>query len=236
MATDKTVYASKWGTINKLTELNYPKWKNDLSLVLTAMDALEIVAGEEEEQPPAGNSVAARAAQVNYRKRQANDAKAMRFSCSDAVAVFIEELRSPSEMWKTLRDHLDSTLSYMGRVSIANQFQDSRPVAGESMKSYIARLQSFFTQLAASTEAITDQALRNHIFLTVPTTFKHTIAYLKRTPEVTRATISTALTEDEQDEVQEKSLGDANLGATSGNEAYSKSGKGGKQRQSQRKT
>ncbi|KAI5856597.1 hypothetical protein BZA05DRAFT_416252 [Tricharina praecox] len=130
MATDKTVYASKWGTINKLTELNYPKWKNDLSLVLTAMDALEIVAGEEEEQPPAGNSVAARAAQVNYRKRQANDAKAMRFSCSDATPA-----RSPER--------------------------------------------------------------------------------------------------DEQDEVQEKSLGDANLGATSGNEAYSKSGKGGKQRQSQ---
>jgi hypothetical protein len=228
MATgDKTLYASKWGTIKKLTESNYPKWKNDLTAILNAMDAFEIVTGEEE-QPPAGNSVAARAAHANYRKRQANAVTAIRFSCSDAVAVFIEDLRSPAEMWKTLQDHLDSTASYMGRLNIVNKFHDARPVAGESMKAYIVRLQSYCTQIAASPEAITDQALRNHIFRTVPITFKHTISYLKRTPDVTIATISTALTEDEQDEAIESKVGDQNLDATSGTAAFAKGGKGGK--------
>ena len=41
-----TTYASKYGTITLLNRTNYTTWKSDISVVLLAANALDIVLGE----------------------------------------------------------------------------------------------------------------------------------------------------------------------------------------------
>ena len=100
-------------------------------------------------------------------------------------------------MWETLKERLDFTTSYIGRASIVTQFQNARPITGESIGTYIARLQAYRIQLQGSTEEISDQALRTHVYTTAPSAFKTTIAILKRTPDVTIPNLITALKDTE---------------------------------------
>ena len=50
-------------------------------------------------------------------------------------------------MWQILKERLDLTTSYIGRTAIVAQFQNARPIVGESISVYIARLQAFQLQL-----------------------------------------------------------------------------------------
>ena len=61
-------------------------------------------------------------------------------------------------MWQILKERLDLTTSYIGRTAIVAQFQNARPITGESISVYVARLQVFQLQLQGSTEEITEQA------------------------------------------------------------------------------
>jgi len=107
----KLYYTSKYGAIKKLNDTNYAVWKGDVTVILEAMSAFVIVSGEEE-APPAGNTVAARTAIADYRKRRVLATSAIRFSCTEEVAIYINGLSNPREMWETLNERLDSTTSY----------------------------------------------------------------------------------------------------------------------------
>jgi len=88
-------------------------------------------------------------------------------------------------MWQILKERLDLTI---GRTAIVTQFQNARPITGESIGVYVVRLQAFQLQLQGSTEEITDQALRTHDYTTAPPEFKTAIGYLKRTTGITIGT------------------------------------------------
>jgi len=174
----KTYYTSKFGSIKKLSNTNYAIWKGDVTVILQAMGAYTIVNGEEDE-PAAGNTAAARTATADYQKRRAYAISAIHFSCTDEAAIYVNGLSDPSEMWQILKERLDLTTSYIGRTAIVAQFQNVRPTVGESISVYVARLQAFQLQLQGSTEEITEQALRTHVYTTAPPEFKTAIGYLK---------------------------------------------------------
>jgi len=167
----KTYYTSKFGSIKKLSNTNYAIWKGDVTVILQAMGAYAIVNGEEDE-PAAGNTAAARTATADYQKRRAYAISAIRFSCTDEAAIYVNGLSDPSEMWQILKERLDLTTSYIGRTAIVAQFQNARPITGESISVYVARLQAFQLQLQGSTEEITEQALRTHVYTTAPPEFQ----------------------------------------------------------------
>ena len=104
----KLYYTSKYGGIKKLNDTNYALWKGDVTVILEAMNAFVIVNGEEEE-PPAGNTVAASTAIADYRKRRALATSAISFSCTEEVAIYKMGMSNPREMWETLSERLDST-------------------------------------------------------------------------------------------------------------------------------
>jgi hypothetical protein len=98
-------------------------------VILKAMNAFAIVNGKEEE-PPVSNT----AAVADYQKQHAFATSVIRFSCTEEVAIYINGLLDPREMWETLKERLDSTTSYIGRVAMVTKFQNARPATGESMR------------------------------------------------------------------------------------------------------
>ena len=229
MATDNKsstiYYKSKFGSIKKLDNSNYAIWKGDVTVILQAMGAYAIVNGEEEE-PAAGNTAAARTAIADYQKRRAYAISAIRFSCTNEAAMYVNGLTDPTEMWQILKERLDLTTSYIGRTSIVAQFQNARPIAGESISVYVARLQAFQLQLQGSTEEITEQALRTHVYTTAPPEFKTAIGYLKRTPDVTISNLITVLKETEEENKVEAAIVDSKSGT--GLYARGRGGRGGR--------
>ena len=74
------------------------------------MNAFEIIRREEPE-PPASNTVTGRQAITNYKKRVALATSAIRFSCTQAVAICIRDETDPATMWTILQKKLDATSS-----------------------------------------------------------------------------------------------------------------------------
>jgi len=142
----KTYYTSKFGSIKKLSNINYAIWTGDVTVILQAMGAYTIINGEKDE-PAAGNTATARTATADDQKRRTYAISAIRFSCTDEAAIYINGLSDPSKMWQILKERLDLTTLYIGRTAIVAQFQNARPTVGESISVYVAQLQAFQLQL-----------------------------------------------------------------------------------------
>jgi len=74
-----------------------------VTVILQVMGAYAIINGEEDE-PAAGNTAAARTATAYYQKRRAYAISAIRFSCTDEAAIYVNGLSDPSEMWQILKE------------------------------------------------------------------------------------------------------------------------------------
>jgi len=133
-----------------------------------------------------------------------------------------------SEMWQILKARLDLTTSYIGRTAIVAQFQNARPIVGESISVYVARLQAFQLQLQGSTEEITEQALRTHVYTTTPPEFKTAIGYLKRTPDVTIPNLISVLKETEEENKVEAAAAVVDSKSGTGLYARGRGGRGGR--------
>jgi len=191
------------------------------------MGAYAIINGEEDE-PAAGNTAASRTATADYQKRRAYAISAIRFSCTNEAAIYVNGLSDPSEMWQILKERLDLTTSYIGRTAIVTQFQNARPTVGESISVYVARLQAFQLQLQGSTEEITEQVLRTDVYTTAPPEFKTAIGYLKRTPDVTIPNLITVLKETEEENKVEAAAAVVDSKPRTGLYAHGRGGRGGR--------
>jgi hypothetical protein len=83
---------TEWGNIPLLTYLNYETWKETMTLVLEAVDAYDIVTGEEPEPPPID---------IDHHEWKIRAAKAkttIHLSCSPAIQFLLKGLRSPGVM------------------------------------------------------------------------------------------------------------------------------------------
>ena len=135
--------------IKKLNGTNYIEWKGDITTILNIMNAFEI-ARREEPEPLASNTVTGRQAITDYKKRVALATSAIRFSCTQAVAICICDETDPATMWTILLKKFDATSSFISRNAIATQFHSARPEEGERMSLYISRLQTYRAELQDS--------------------------------------------------------------------------------------
>jgi hypothetical protein len=223
-STDK-FYKSTYGNFEKLNKLNYTGWRAKVTGVLRSLRAYKIVTGEEQ-APPNGNSVAARAATADYDTRYAQAETTIRLSVNDDIGERLEGLEDPAEMWEILRKEFDSTASEARRMKLAIEFHGLRPEKDEKVSAYCARLIRYRKPLHRTEEEITDRALLNHIFTTVPTRYRTIVHSLKRLPreETTIERVVEELTDYEQ-LVLDDPIGDPNIGSTSGSAMYAKGGK-----------
>jgi hypothetical protein len=224
---DNTKYHTKNGVMDKLTAINYPKWRNAFTVLLRSMNALRIVQGEESEPTP-GNSATAKAASADFEKRSGQAASAILMSCSDAIAPYLEGMLDPREMWDTLAERFDSTRNTIGRTTILRQFQNARPTNGEPIANYFGRLLNYKFQLEGTNEAISDSAIKTHIFTTLPDDFNITIQFLMLQPEKNLSINDVMDALRESDETRRlmqqnnslRTVTDSNSAATSGEALY----------------
>jgi len=159
------------------------------------VDAFDIVSGEEQ-QPPAANGAAAKAALDSYRKRRGLAAHLLKHACMPNIQIYIRDLADPREIWDTMLRRLDFMASETGRAAILTRFLNTRPEPEERVGAYIARLPTYQTQLHGTEEAISDGLLKSRIYETVPPQFKSLVTILRETPNITIETIIARLSLD----------------------------------------
>jgi uncharacterized membrane protein YgcG len=221
----KIYYTSKYGAIKKLDGTNYIEWKGDISAILSVMNALQIVQGEEPE-PPASNTAAGRTITTEYAKRRALATTAIRFSCTQAIAICIRNETDPAVMWNILQKKFDATSSFVGRNAIATKFQRARPEKDEAMSIYISRLQAYRAELQGTSQEISEENLLGHIYSTCPPKFKTIVTVLKRTPDMTIEALEAGLKEAEE-ELKAEDISDAVVDSKSATGLYAQ-GRGGR--------
>ena len=221
-------YKSTYGNFEKLNKLNYTSWRAKVTGVLRSLRAYKIVTGEEQ-VPPEGNSAAARAAITDYDARYAQAETTIRLSVNDDIGERLEGVEDPVEMWEILKKEFDSTASEARRTKLAIDFHGLRLESSEKVSAYCARLIRYRKPLHATDEEITDKALLNHIFTTVPASYRTIVHSLKRLPreEITIERALEELTGYEQ-LVLDDHIGDPNTGSTSGSAMYARGKNGGK--------
>jgi len=221
-------YKSNYGSFEKLNKLNYLSWKEDVLSVLDSLKASKIVTGEEQE-PPIGNTAAMRAATADYEARSAQARTTIRFSIHEEIRERLSGLSDPAEMWEILKE-FDSSATETRRTKLAIEFHGLKPENDEKISAYCARLIRYRKPLQGTDEEITDRALLNHIFTTVPASYRTIVHSLKRLPreEATVERVVEELTDYEQLVSPNDTVGDSNTASTSGTALYAQGGKGGK--------
>jgi hypothetical protein len=168
---------TRWGTIPKLTHDNYDKWKDNMILIRSAMQAYGIVTRDDPEPQPLDFDH-----DDNYDDWKAKEAEAasmIRLSCSPKVQRIVKGIRNPHEMWNTLETSLDTARSYIGSQGILRQFRACRPKEDEPLKMYFTKLSNYRIHLVHTNNAVTDRDFRMQIFTSLPSQYAMILMVLK---------------------------------------------------------
>jgi hypothetical protein len=153
------------GNVPKLTEENYPVWKEKIRRVLLTKRASDIVTGVE--LFPVGNGVALRALQESRHDRANKPLAQLHLGCCDKPFPLINDIDHPVEMLEALSDRLDNALTKLGLTQVLRMFIASRPLPHETVTQYFTKLIAFRKKLIGTTENITDDAMKTPIFTTL---------------------------------------------------------------------
>jgi uncharacterized protein YheU (UPF0270 family) len=189
-----------------LTATNYHAWKRDMEAFLLSEDALDIVEGREQ-APNVGNREGTRDATMreairDFRRRSGRAYAMITTSCDDSVRNLIDDVpRGDSvAVWKTLKDHLDTSKTRSGRIEIVRRFHRLRMSPNSTISEYISKLRETRKELAGSPEQITDDTLTNHLLSTLPEVFSNIVDIITHKPveEQTLAIVTETLIEYEK--------------------------------------
>jgi len=166
-------FKSSHSYVLKLTEENYPIWKQKIRQVLIAKKAYNIVTGVK--HLPPGNGVALHALQEDWHDR-ANKALALiHLRCCDELLPLINDIDDSVEMWEALRDRLGNASTKLGRTQVLRRFTASRPSQDETVNQYFTKLIAFHKKLIGTTKNITDDTMQTHIITTLSNSYETTI-------------------------------------------------------------
>jgi hypothetical protein len=203
---------TKWGDIPKLTHTNYDEWKDDMILVLLAMEAYGMITGDHLEPQPLDFDY-----DVNYDDWKAQEAQAasiIRLSCSTEVQRIVKGIRNLHEMWNMNETSLDTAGLYIGRQDILRHFRACRPQQNEPLEAYFTKLSNYRTQLDNTDDAITNCDFHTQIFTSLPSQYTMILMVLKhRRPLPTAEEAMHDLLEEEITIGLTKELKDASTGA-----------------------
>ena len=201
---EKNIFKHAKGTFPRLSTTNYTTWNRNMRRLLRSLLAWTIV-GENEQQPPdapqGANAVTRRmhqSKQQQYFQRFEDAAIAIYNACSSDVRPYIDDLDHPADMWRILRERLDTAASSTGRQALYQAFTNLRPTPGKPIGDYFAELLRIRNEIAGTPEAIPDVAFRIHIFNTIPPIFEITGRIMACRPNLTAEQLIDALKEDER--------------------------------------
>jgi len=166
-------FKTDYSNVPKLTEYNYSMWRKKLRRVIMGADACETVTRTEAE--PVDNIRDGRTEQRNWRKRR-NDAQPIIYmGCSDKNLPRIKNTTEPAEMWDTLNDQFDNTLSKLGHRQIRCKLHACRPAKDDKMNTYFTRLIDYCNQLSSSAQEISENIFVTRLFTHIPKKLATTI-------------------------------------------------------------
>jgi len=179
-----------------------------MTLVLEAMDAYDIVTGEEPEPPPID---------IDHHEWKIRAAKAkttIHLSCSPAIQFLLKGLRSPGVMWTTLQVRLEDTGTHVGRTTIQRKFRSCRLQKDQTLIEYFTLLRDYRLQFIGTPQDISDDEMRTHIYNNLPEQYSTMIKILEhQIPLPTVEEAMDALRRDEQAASLKKEIGDEATGS-----------------------
>jgi hypothetical protein len=166
------------GNVPKLTEENYAVWKQQIRQVLLAKKAYNIVTGVE--LLPVGKGVAIRPLQESWHNRANKALAQIHLKYCDELLPLIDDIDHPVGMWEALRDRLDNASMKLGRTQVLRKFTACRPSPDETVTQYFTKLITFRKRQIGTTEHITDDAMKTHIFTTQSNSYETTIQIVEQ--------------------------------------------------------
>jgi hypothetical protein len=201
MASNANFKHSKGSNFAKLTGDNYSDWVNHMVLLLKSLHAWTIVKGEE--LCPEGGSAASLKA-IRLWQEWVDDAAVVIFeACAPEIQCHLKHDMIAVQMWKELEDKLEKTKNIAGWWGIYDSFWDSRPVLGQPIREWIAKLISIKARLHGSEQEIYDHNIINHIMYHLPESFERTKHNLQDTKAVTIAQMTATLQRHEDNHKRE---------------------------------
>ena len=147
-------FSSKYaGNIEELGRLNYLQWANSCGPTLSPPGCLRIVLGEEICPPAGGNGRTADAYQT-WLEKDGEAQCALLGSCTQPMAIHIENLRSSSDMWKALAGVPSSAETETGRSLLYRRFTNIKAIPGNPLSDFFGKLQETVGLLAGTDHAI----------------------------------------------------------------------------------
>jgi len=200
------------GNLPKLTEENYPVWKQKICQVLIAKKAYNIITGVK--LLPVGHSVALHLLQESWHDRADKAPAQIHLGCHDELLPLIDDIDDSVQMWETLRNRLDNTSTKLSRTQVLRKFTAARPSPDETVTPYFTKLIAFRKKLIGTTENITDDAMKTHIFTTLSNSYETTIQILEQQiPAPTAQQCMDAFLEYAEQTTLTQEIGDASTGA-----------------------
>jgi hypothetical protein len=185
----KDLFKHPQGTFERLTSTNYASWKNNMTRLLQALGVWKVINGTEARtHDPVREEYFDRDA-FEYDVRRAHrkiekfealcaTANAALYSaCSVSVRVYIDAIESPSQIWTTLQQRLDSTSTSVGRQALYSAFSELHPKPGAPIGDYFSQLLEIRNQITGTNEAISDAAFKTHLFKTLPPVLISVVPY-----------------------------------------------------------
>ena len=163
---------------------------------------------------PVGNGVALCPLQEGWHDRANKALAQIHLRCCDELLPLIDDIDDPVEMWEALRDRLDNVSTKLGRTQVLQKFTSSRPSPDEMVTQYFTKLIAFCKKLIGTTENITDDAMKTHIFTTLPNSHETTVQILEqRIPSPTAQQCMEAISEYAERTALTKEIGYDSTGA-----------------------
>src|SRR6266487_3600785 len=168
MASNTSTYASKYGTITLLNRTNYATWKSDISAVLLAANALDIVRGAS----IAPANLANQAGQ-DWVKRRGIALNLLYMSTSpeikNTLVMFLDD-QNITAMWEHLAT-FDLSLDSVYTLKLVQEFNLESFKSTDMIESYSQRLLSYQLKLQSSDYPIPEPQMVLRLCLGMPDTY-----------------------------------------------------------------
>jgi hypothetical protein len=87
----------------------------------------------------------------------------------------VDDIDDPVEKWEVLRNSLENASTKLGRTQVLRKFTACRPSPDETVTHYFTKQIALRKKLIGTTENITDDVMKTHIFTTLSNSYETTI-------------------------------------------------------------
>jgi hypothetical protein len=170
MSSTSTIYKHKYGEVERLTYTNYERWNAAIQFPLMAIDAWDIISGEEVQSRKGTD-------ELEYYKKRSIKALGIIFnSCSEDIKQSIKRIWGPIIMWENLRSCYNTGTTSIRRLTLKRKFSQTKPQSNESINVFFDTRLGYYNRLQGTPEEITEESMKAHIYTQLPPEFWPTVA------------------------------------------------------------